>query len=100
MHQHSRRRRALDDRLAKHLPRQTIGFNFQWITPIQLNQPGQSLEHQMGSGLDAAKTLSSLTLFETAGLESAGALLDRIGRRCTPTLERLSLALTAGSPTE
>ena len=56
----------------------------------QLRQPGQSLEHLMGSGLDAAKTVSSLTLFEAAGLESAGALLDRIGRRCERTLERLS----------
>ena len=56
----------------------------------QLHQPGQSLEHLMGSGLDAAKTVSSLTLFETAGLESAGALLDRIGRRCGQTLEWLS----------
>jgi len=54
----------------------------------QLRKPGQSLEHLMGSGLDAAKTVSSLTLFEAAGLENAGALLDRIGRRCTPTLER------------
>ncbi len=55
----------------------------------QLRQPGQSLERLMGSELDAAKTVSSLTLFEAAGLESAGAFLDRIGRRCTPTLERL-----------
>ncbi len=66
----------------------------------QLSQPGQSLEHLMGSGLDAAKTVSSLTLFEAAGLESAGALLDRIGRRCTPTLERLGFARSARSPTE
>ncbi|MFM7313480.1 MAG: DUF1810 family protein [Cyanobium sp.] len=42
----------------------------------QLRKPGQSLEQLMGSGLDAAKTVSSLTLFEAAGLESAGALLD------------------------
>ena len=55
----------------------------------QLRNPGQSLEHLMGSGLDAAKTVSSLTLFEAAGLESAGALLDRIGRRCARTLEQL-----------
>ena len=53
----------------------------------QLSQPGQSLEHLMGSGLDAAKTVSSLTLFEAAGLESAGAVPDRIGRRCARTLE-------------
>jgi uncharacterized protein (DUF1810 family) len=56
----------------------------------QLRQSGQSLEHLMGGGLDAAKTVSSLTLFEAAGLESAGALLDRIGRRCAQTLERLA----------
>lgn len=55
----------------------------------QLRTPGQSLEHLMGSGLDAAKTVSSLTLFEAAGLESAGALVDQIGRRCARTLERL-----------
>jgi uncharacterized protein (DUF1810 family) len=60
------------------------------VINAQLSQSGQSLEHLMGSGLDAAKTVSSLTLFEAAGLESAGALLDRIGRRCEPTLERLS----------
>ena len=56
----------------------------------QLRKPGQSLEHLMGGGLDAAKTVSSLTLFDAAGLESAAALLDRIGRRCGQTLERLS----------
>ena len=55
----------------------------------QLNQPGQTLELLMGSELDAAKTMSSLTLFEAAGLESAAALLDRIGRRCARTLEIL-----------
>ena len=56
----------------------------------QLRKLGQSLEHLMGSGLDAAKTVSSLTLYEAAGLDSAGALLDQIGRRCERTLERLS----------
>jgi uncharacterized protein (DUF1810 family) len=60
------------------------------VIDTQLSQPGQSLEHLMGSGLDATKTMSSLTLFEAAGLESAGALLDQIGRRCGQTLERLS----------
>jgi len=60
------------------------------VIDAQLSQPGQSLEHLMGSGLDAAKTVSSLTLFEAAGLESAAALLDRIGRRCGQTLEQLS----------
>ena len=56
----------------------------------QLRKLGQSLEHLMGSGLDAAKTVSSLTLYEAAGLDSGGALLDQIGRRCERTLERLS----------
>ena len=66
----------------------------------QLRKPGQSLEQLMGSGLDAAKTVSSLTLFEAAGLESAGALRGRIGRLCARTLERLGLARSARSPTE
>lgn len=66
----------------------------------QLRKPGQSLEHLMGSGLDAAKTVSSLTLFEAAGLESVGALLDQIGRRCAKTLERLGLVRSARSPTK
>ena len=35
----------------------------------QLNQPAQDLELLMGSELDAAKTVSGLTLFEAAGLE-------------------------------
>lgn len=55
-----------------------------------LSQPGQNLEQLMSSSLDAAKTVSSLTLFEAAGLDSAGALLDQIGRRCERTLEQLS----------
>jgi uncharacterized protein (DUF1810 family) len=59
------------------------------VIDAQLSRPGQSLERLMGSGLDAAKTISSLTLFEAAGLESAGALLDQIGQRCARTLERL-----------
>ena len=60
------------------------------VINAQLRQPGQSLDRLMGSGLDAGKTVSSLTLFEAAGLVSVGALLDRIGRRCTPTLKRLA----------
>jgi len=58
----------------------------------QLNQPGQSLEKLMGGGLDAAKTVSSLTLFEAAGLDSAALLLNQIGRRCTRTLAALASA--------
>ena len=42
------------------------------VIDAQLHQPGQSLEHLVGSGLDAAKTVSSLTLFEAAGLKSTG----------------------------
>ncbi|QPN59729.1 hypothetical protein H8F24_17535 [Synechococcus sp. CBW1002] len=55
----------------------------------QLSQPGQSLEQMMGSELDAAKTISSLTLFASAGLQSATAVLDRIGRRCSLTMKLL-----------
>jgi len=54
----------------------------------QLNQPAQSLELLMGGELDAAKTVSSLTLFEAAGMKSASLLLDRIGRRCERTLHK------------
>jgi hypothetical protein len=52
----------------------------------QLAVPGQSLEHLMGSGLDAAKTISCLTLFEAAGLSSAHHLLELINIRCDQTL--------------
>ena len=57
----------------------------------QLQRPGQSLEELMGEELDAVKTISSLTLFEAAGLESAGALLDQLGRRCRQTRMRMRL---------
>lgn len=60
------------------------------VIDAQLSQPGQSLERLMGIGPDAAKMVSGLTLFKAIGLNSAGALLDRIGRRCARTLERLS----------
>jgi uncharacterized protein (DUF1810 family) len=56
----------------------------------QLSQPGQNLEHLMGSGLDAAKTVSSLTLFEAAGLSSATTLLNQLGRRCGWTQAQLN----------
>lgn len=58
----------------------------------QLSQPGQSLERLMGSDIDAVKTVSSLTLFEAAGLNSAGLLLDQIGLRCARTLAMLEVA--------
>lgn len=60
------------------------------VIDAQLRQPGQSLERLMGSGTDAAKTVSCLTLFEADDLERAGALLDRIGRRCGHSQKRLS----------
>lgn len=51
----------------------------------QLHKPDQYLDRLMGSGLDAAKTVSCLTLFEDAGLRPATGLLDQLGRRCTKT---------------
>ena len=63
----------------------------------QLQRPGQDLEQLMGNSLDAAKTISSLTLFEAAGLESASALLDQVGKRCSFTPERLSGRTSSGS---
>lgn len=56
----------------------------------QLEHPSQTLELLMGSSLDAAKTISCLTLFEAAGLETASGLLDRLGRRCSKTKILLS----------
>ena len=51
----------------------------------QLHQPEQTLERLMGGNLDATKTISCLTLFEAAGLSSAEALLNQLGRRCSKT---------------
>lgn len=59
------------------------------VIDTQLQRPGQSLSVLMGGELDAAKTISSLTLFEAAGLQSAGAMLDQLGRRCPVTLAKL-----------
>lgn len=56
----------------------------------QLQQNGTSLETLMGGHLDAAKTISSLTLFEAAGLASATTLLNHLGRRCAWTQEKLN----------
>jgi uncharacterized protein (DUF1810 family) len=58
----------------------------------QLQQPGQSLERLMGGQLDAAKTVSSLTLFAAAGLASAHELLNQLGRHCELTCEVLRTA--------
>jgi uncharacterized protein (DUF1810 family) len=60
----------------------------------QLELPGQSLEHLMGSGLDAAKTISCLTLFEAAGLSSATELLNQLGQRCPKTQAWLTAPAT------
>jgi uncharacterized protein (DUF1810 family) len=60
----------------------------------QLELSGQSLEHLMGSHLDAAKTISCLTLFEAAGLSSATELLDDLGSRCPKTQALLTAAAT------
>ena len=51
----------------------------------QLRKPEQSLERLMGGDLDATKTISCLTLFAAAGLNSAEALLNQLGRRCNKT---------------
>ena len=55
----------------------------------QVQQPGQSLTLLMGGELDAAKTISSLTLFCAAGLPAASILLDRLGSRCAVTESKL-----------
>ncbi len=60
------------------------------VIDAQLNQPGQNLEHLMVSGLDATKTISSLTLFEAAGLASATTLLNQLGRSCAWTQAQLN----------
>jgi uncharacterized protein (DUF1810 family) len=60
----------------------------------QLELPGQSLEHLMGSHLDTAKTISCLTLFEAAGLSSATELLNQLGRRCPKTQALLTAPAT------
>jgi hypothetical protein len=55
----------------------------------QQQHPGQSLTALMDGELDAAKTISSLTLFEAAGWAGATPVLDRLGRRCPRTLAAL-----------
>lgn len=60
------------------------------IIAEQLGKPSQSLADLMGGQLDAAKTISCLTLFEAAGLQSASALLDQLGGRCPLTLAALT----------
>jgi uncharacterized protein (DUF1810 family) len=77
------------DYLADPLLRQRLELVLTVINE-QLSQPGQNLEQLMGSGLDAAKTVSSLTLFEAAGLSSATTLLNQLGRRCAWTQAQLN----------
>lgn len=55
------------------------------VIAAQLQRPGQSLPLLMGGDLDAAKTVSCLTLFAAAGLPSAAALLNQLNRRCHRT---------------
>ena len=73
-----------DDLLSKRLE-QVIG-----IISVKLEQPNQTLSHLMGSDLDANKTISSLTLFEAAGLVSATKLLDQLSQRCQSTVALLN----------
>ena len=73
-----------DDILKKRLE-QVIG-----IINVQLEQLNQTLNHLMGSDLDANKTISSLTLFEAAGLISASNLLDQLNQRCQSTIALLN----------
>ena len=73
-----------DDNIKKRLE-QVIG-----IIKVQLEQPNQTLNHLMGSDLDANKTISSLTLFEAAGLASATPLLDQLCQRCQSTIALLN----------
>ena len=51
----------------------------------QLARPDQSLRKLMGKSIDATKTISSLTLFEAAGLSTASAVLEQLGERCKET---------------
>ena len=60
------------------------------IIADQLLQPNQTLIRLMGSDLDANKTISSLTLFEAAGLASATPLLNQLSQRCQTTIALLN----------
>ena len=65
------------------------------IIEEQLQLPAQSLEKLMGSGIDAQKMVSCLTLFEAAGLVEAKAPLDLLQsqgwQRCAKTLLYLAV---------
>ena len=60
------------------------------IIANQLLQPSQTLINLMGSDLDANKTISSLTLFEAAGLVRATNFLDQLSERCQSTIALLN----------
>ena len=58
----------------------------------QLEHPDQSLRKLMGKSIDATKTISSLTLFEAAGLSIATAVLEQLGQRCKETERAMRLS--------
>jgi len=64
----------------------------------QLQRNGASLDTLMGGHLDAAKTITSLTLFETAGSPSATTLLNHLSRRCAWTQAKLNGRATPPLP--
>ena len=59
------------------------------IIEKQILADNKSLEQLMGKSIDAVKTISSLTLFEAAGLGEATPLLDQLGMRCETTQKEL-----------
>ena len=65
-------------------------FSHEQLRNPRRRNPRHRLELLMGSGLDATKTISSLTLFEAAGLASATTLLNHLGRRCAWTQTQLN----------
>lgn len=66
------------------------------VVAEQLQHPGQTLPWLMGGDLDAAKTVSGLTLFAAAGLPEAEALLHQWNRRCHRTLALLQGSAESG----
>ena len=58
----------------------------------QLKRPDESLRKLMGKPIDATKTISSLTLFEAAGLSTATAVLEQLGQRCKETERAMRLS--------
>jgi uncharacterized protein (DUF1810 family) len=66
------------------------------VVAEQLQRPGQTLPLLMGGDLDAAKTVSCLTIFAAAGLPDAEALLHQLNRRCHRTLALLQGSAGSG----